>query len=214
MYSVAESLPLDELEPGALLLSAPAMAGKYDLLLDLVAEGIHHDEGVIFVTTNETAAGVVDDLGERVNSTMDQVYVVDCGSDRPAHDLSVPEEQVDYLSSPADLTGIGIGVSERLRSLSDAGVTGTRVALHSVSTLLMYSNLETVFRFVHVITGRIATVDGLGVFAVDPTSHEDGTLNTLKQLFDGVIELRDDDGRREVRVVGIPDGPTEWVPRA
>ncbi|MFB6256893.1 MAG: recombinase RecA, partial [Haloplanus sp.] len=50
----------------------------------------------------------------------------------------------------------------------------------------------TVFRFLHVFTGRVQSVDGLGLYAIDSAAHDDKTMNTLKQLFDGVIETHED----------------------
>jgi len=61
------------------------------------------------------------------------------------------------------MTGIGIKLSEYLQEFYETrGVTQNRVLLHSVSTLLMYSDLQTVFRFLHVFTGRIQSADALG----------------------------------------------------
>jgi hypothetical protein len=71
--------------------------------------------------------------------------------------------------------------------------------VHSLSTLLMYSDLQTVFRFLHVFTGRVQSVDGLGLFAIDDSAHDEQTMNTLKQLFDGIVRTRED-GPPEVRV--------------
>jgi len=65
--------------------------------------------------------------------------------------------------------------------------------VHSLSTLLMYSDLQTVFRFLHVFTGRIQSVNGLGLFSIDSTSHDEQAMNTLKQLFDGVITVPEDE---------------------
>lgn len=64
--------------------------------------------------------------------------------------------------------------------------------LHSLSTLLMYADLQTVFRFLHVFTGRIQSVGGLGVFTIDADAHDDRTMNTIKQLFDGIITTHED----------------------
>ncbi len=74
----------------------------------------------------------------------------------------------------------------------------------------MYAELETVFRFVHVLAGRIDSIDGIGFFVIDPTTHDESTVNTLKQLFNGMIEIRDD-GHREIRFAGIPDTPSDWT---
>jgi len=75
----------------------------------------------------------------------------------------------------------------------------------------MYSNLQTVFRFLHVFTGRVQSADALGVFVIDSTAHDQQTMSTLKQLFDGQIEIREDDGQPELRLKGVGGG-TAWRP--
>ena len=213
MFAVGDSLPNEELGPGSYLLAGAAMSGKYELLLDFIAEGLAQDEGVLFVTTNESAGPILEDVEERVGSVPEQFRLVDCVAERQGTEGRYPPERVEYVSSPADLTGIGIGVSEQLRRLSAAGVEDTRICFYSLSTLLMYAELETVFRFLHVLSGRVDSMAGLGLFALDPTTHEESTVNTLKQLFDGVIEVKLDGGS-QVRMVGVPGSDTEWTPRA
>jgi hypothetical protein len=66
---------------------------------------------------------------------------------------------------------------------------------------LLYSNPETVFRFLHVFTGRIRSVGGLGMFVVESTVHDDRTMGTIQQLFDGVIEVAED-SELDVRLPG------------
>ena len=211
MYSAGHTLPVDDLDPGTFLLSAPAMSGKYDLLLSLTVEGIEAGDGCLFVSTNEDADDVIGDVETRLGHHPENFRLVDSVTERQGGG-SHPADLVEYVSSPADLTGLGIAVSEQLRRIVESDAERTRVAFYSLSTLLMYAELETVFRFLHVLTGRVDSIDGLGVFAIDPSTHEESTVNTLKQLFDGMIELREGSGGREIRIVGVEDAPTEWAP--
>ena len=73
------------------------------------------------------------------------------------------------------------------------GVNRTRVMVHSLSTLLMCFDLRTVFRFLHVFTGRVQSADGLGLFCIDSAAHDDQPMNTLKQLFDGIATTSEDE---------------------
>ena len=101
------------------------------------------------------------------------------------------------------MTRIGIQLSEFLEAFyQQRNIRQNRVALHSLSTLLMYSDLQTVFRFLHVFTGRIQSVDGLGLYVIDSTAHDDQTMNTLKQLFDGVIRTHEDE-EPEMRLADV-----------
>jgi hypothetical protein len=49
------------------------------------------------------------------------------------------------------------------------------------------------------------------VFVIDSTAHDQQTMSTLKQLFDGQIAVREgDDGGSELRVTGVAE--TDWRP--
>jgi archaellum biogenesis ATPase FlaH len=119
--------------------------------------------------------------------------VVDCVTRQQGVSEVRDDTQVRYTSSPVDMTGVGIKFSEILEDFYEKqGVERNRVFLDSLSTLLMYSDLQTVFRFLHVFTGRIQSVDGLGLYAIDSSAHDDKTMSTLKQLFDGIVETHED----------------------
>lgn len=212
MYEVGDVLPIEQLDPGTYLLAGPAMTGKYRVILDILEDGVTQNDGALLVSTNESAAEVFSAIETRLGSVPESFRIVDCISEQQGSGQEYPADRVEYVSSAADLTGIGIGVSEQLRRFVEDDTERIRVGFHSVSTLLMYVELETVFRFVHVVSGRIDGIDGLGVFALDPTTHDEGTVNTLKQLFDGMIEIRTTNGDQELQFSGIPGSPDGWTP--
>lgn len=210
MYSVGDALPVSQLDPGAFLLVGPAMSGKYQLLLDILAAGFESGDAGLFVTTNEGAPSLFSDVESEIGAVPETLRVVDCISEQGGGTTDYPDEQVEYVTSPGDLTGIGIGTSEQLRRFAEADAERVRICFHTLSTLLMYSEIETVFRFVHVLTGRVDSIGALGLFAIDPTTHPEGDINTLKQLFDGMIELREGEDGPEARVLGVPEAADEW----
>jgi KaiC/GvpD/RAD55 family RecA-like ATPase len=211
MYDPGDALPVDSLPPGSVLVSGPPMTGKYELLLRFIIAGARYGDGGLFVTTNESARSIHADIEEMAGEVSASLRMVDCVAEQQSVEGRLPEDRVEYINSPGDMTGVGIGVSEQLRRFAEEETGRTRVVFDSLSTLLMYSDAETVFRFLHVLTGRIDGVDALGLFTIDPTTHDQETVNTLKQLFDGEIEIRDGEGGREVRFVGLPDTPEGWI---
>ena len=212
MYPVGDTLPIDSLPSGAYMLSGPAMSGKYEILLSSLAAGVQDGDGILLVTTNRDAASIADDFENRLGQVPPDLYIVDTVSDQQENPSNLQPDRIKKVSSPGDLTGIGIAVSEHIQRLVSADTGRTRLGFYSLSTLLMYADIEGVFRFLHVLTGRVTSIDGLGLFAIDPTTHEESTINTLKQLFDGMIEVRGDGEEREIRIVGVPDASTEWQP--
>jgi KaiC/GvpD/RAD55 family RecA-like ATPase len=206
MYTLGGVFSDVEIEDGTnLLIAGPPMTGKYALALDFLGAGVRRGEGAIVVSTKDTAGRVSDDLAASAESVVGPVGVVDAVT---KHQGTTPQvaEFVRYVSSPVDLTGIGIELSELLREFyHEQDVTENRILLHSLSTLLMYSDLQTVFRFLHVFTGRVHSADALGVFVIDDSAHDTQTLSTLKQLFDGVIEVEDADDGGRARLLGVGD---------
>jgi KaiC/GvpD/RAD55 family RecA-like ATPase len=193
MYDLSPVLDAS-VDPGTnLLVSGPPLTGKRTLSLDLLAAGADRDEGAIIVTTKDSADRVLKDFASRTPYEDKPVAIVDTVTRQQGVSDVIENERVKYTSSPVDMTGIGIKISEYLQAFhQDRGIEQNRIMLHSLSTLLMYSDLQTVFRFLHVFTGRIQSVDGLGLFCIDATAHDDQTMNTLKQLFDGVVTTSED----------------------
>lgn len=101
------------------------------------------------------------------------------------------------VSSPADLTGIGIELGTFFEDWADDG-NELRLCFHTVTTLLQYADLRSVYRFVHVLTGRVRSARGVAHYHLDPAAHDERTVNTLLALFDAVVE-RGPEGEWEVR---------------
>jgi len=78
------------------------------------------------------------------------------------------------------------------------------VLVDSLTTLLLYSNLQTVFRFLHVFTSRVESVDGLGLYTIESTAHDAQALSTLDQLFDATIDVETDG----TATLTLPDAET------
>jgi KaiC/GvpD/RAD55 family RecA-like ATPase len=190
-----------EVDPGSnVLVTGPPLSGKRGLALDVLAEGTRNGEGAIMVTTKDSGDRLLSQFEKREQYEGRPVAVVDTVTRQQGVGDVRDSDRVKYTSSPVDMTGIGIKLSSFLETFyTDRGIRKNRVMVHSPSTLLMYSDLQTVFRFLHVFTGRIQSVDGLGLYCIDSTAHDDQTMNTLKQLFDGIIETSED-GEPSVRL--------------
>ena len=209
-YDLGEVVPVEgfgSISPGTnVLISGGQMLGKERLALELLAAG--SEEEAIAVTP-DTAGGRLRDSFESVAGGLDRLRVVDCtgASSKGSFDDT---DDMKYVASPGDLTGIGMGIVKCTRDMGES-VDGLRLAVFSLSTLLRYSDPDRVFNFLHTITGRVSAADYLGIATLDPSAHDPQDVNTLSSQFDVVVELReaDDDGR-EARVVGHHESPRTW----
>ncbi|GAB3016920.1 RAD55 family ATPase [Natronobiforma cellulositropha] len=206
MYDLADVLPDTEIDPGTnVLIAGPPLTGKRRLALDILARGAQRGDGTIIVTTKDSAEKMLSEFSTAAETTDGvDIGVVDCVTKQRGIGSVEDDPRIKYASSPVDMTGIGIKLSEFLQEFYEVRrLTQNRILLHSVSTLLMYSNLQTVFRFLHVFTGRVQSADALGVYVIDSTAHDDQTMNTLKQLFDVVIEVDGDGSEPTIRSAGL-----------
>ena len=215
MYDLSRVLDFDVLssvQPGtSLLIAGPAMSGKDDLALEMLQDGARHGEGAVVVSTNDNAADIVDDFSAGVPELDDsQLGVIDCRGDAGSDGATPDGVYVHHVSSPGDLTGIGIGITKALEGLHNNGREQGRLALYSLSTMLTYTDKKTVFKLCHILSSRLDAAGYIGVFTIDSGAHDDQTLQVIKQAFDGLVEIRETDGTRQARVLGLTSDPTDW----
>ena len=193
MYDLGPDFDNATLAPGTnVLVSGPPLSGKRRLAMEILAHGSKRGEGVIVVTTRDSASRILTDYEALVSDPESvDIGIVDCVTKHQGRSVR-DTDVVKYASSPEDMTGIGIKFSEFVEEFrTERGVEQVRVLVDSLSTLLMYSDVQTVFRFMHVFTSRIENADALGLHVIESTAHDDETVNTLKQLFDGVVAVED-----------------------
>lgn len=182
----------------SLLVSGPSAR-----LDDVVFDAMAGEESVVVVTTNRGGDAVASRL---VEAGLDgrRTGVVDATSGETS-EAEVDGVSVRSLGSPGDLTGLSVEFAKVIEAFQNREVDDrVRVGVITVSTLLMYSDVRTVFRFLHVFTSRIRSGGYLGVFAVDAEMHDDQTVNTVRAIFDAEARL-DDDGGVDLRGSGFEE---------
>lgn len=202
-----DQIPLEPVEIGTnILVSGPSLGGLRDLLLSLLVGAA--DEGTLLVTADVGADEALADFGNAGGDTgSGRVRVIDCAHD--PDDFS--NKRVRDVASPADLTGIGMEFSSLYEGLYADGYQHVRTGIYTLAPLLLYvEDVRSVFRFLHTVTGRIRSADGLGVCAIDPSAQDERTVESVAQTFDGRIDLRVRDGTSEIRVRGLSGQPDGW----
>jgi len=196
----------------SILISGPSLTQKPQLTLQLQARGARDGHGALCVTTRDPAVDVAERYRELLGGADQHRWFIDAAGTSEAGSKS-GNAPIRYIASPDDLTGIGIEFSDVAEAAEQSTTRGLRVGFDSLSMLLQYTDLQRSFRFLHVFTSQISARDWLGLFTLDPEAHDEQAVSTIKQLFDGVIELRErEDGSREVRTQGLSTGSTEFQP--
>lgn len=98
--------------------------------------------------------------------------------------------RAEHVSSPDDLTGIGIAVTQVLEGFEGPAPA---VCFNSLTVLLQYTDVEQTFRFLHVLSRYLDEAGASFHAHLDPATQADETLSTLATLFDGMARYEDDE---------------------
>ncbi len=194
-----------------IMLIGPPMSGKEAILNLIMYHGAKSEDAVITVTTRESAAHILEWFKEnKLTLPMSKIGIVDCVV-KTLGGAATETENIKIASSPVDLTGIGVKISQFFEEFfMKKNIRKIQLHINSLSTILMYSNIQTVFRFLHVFTGRIKAAGALGIYVIESGMHDEQAIVTLKQLFGGMIEIKSENDRNFIRVVGLSSKPTPW----
>jgi KaiC/GvpD/RAD55 family RecA-like ATPase len=195
-----------------IMLIGPPMSGKEVILYHIMYNGAAKNENaIITVTTRESAKHILKWFEENnLKLPLQRIGIVDCVT-KTLGEPAVEDENIKIASSPVDLTGIGVKISQFFEEyVMKKKILKTQLHINSLSTILMYSNIQTVFRFLHVFTGRIKAAGALGIYLIESGMHEEQAIATLKQLFDGMIEVKSENDKNFIRAVGLSPKPTSW----
>jgi KaiC/GvpD/RAD55 family RecA-like ATPase len=195
-----------------IMLIGPPMSGKKAILNYMAYYSIaKNDNAVIKVATSESGTQFLELFKEnKLNLPKERFGIVDCFT-KSFSSNAIENENIKIVNSPADLTGINVKIRQFFEEFFiKKNVHNVQVHIDSLSTILMYSNIQVVFRFLHVLTGRIKASGTLGIYVVDSGVHNETEITTLKQLCDGVIEIKSENDANLIRIVGLSSKPTPW----
>lgn len=226
MYTYETGIPAIDGEYGGLraatniLLLAPPLS--YAELLAYRIASPRPGEWAVAISTDERASDAVDAF-RRFGAARNRVGIIDAVTKSSVPTLR-DTKKAKFVTSPLDLTSMGIKFSRMVEDMWKEAVVAEppgpmpppiRLCLHSVSTLLMYSQLEVTYRFLHVITNRVKKLEGIGIYTLNSESFDERTVSTIKQLMNMVVEVRVEDGegtvKRDFRITGIRGRTTPWI---
>lgn len=181
-----------------LLVAPPDANADGDVCLDLLTDGLEPTDAVIFVLGDEPPADRFDELERRLDGwTPNRVgfLSLEGGDTSPVGvlaDSAVEDVWFDTASTPGDLAGIGVTLSNRLSTWGDAG--GVAVCFGPVTTMLEHATVSAVYRFMHVLGQQVRAAGGRVHYHIDPDAHEPVVVHQLKSLCDTVVTVESGGG--------------------
>jgi hypothetical protein len=140
---------------------------------------------VLVITTNQLS-DILRKNYEKNGIVLENVYIVDAVTKYALGHDPEPVKNCRFVNNPANLTDIGIAVTETLKELQGKKMC---VLLDSVNSMLIYLSSQNITKFVHFITNRLRLMNFSGVFLAVEKGLDPEVLLQLTTFVDEVIDM-------------------------
>lgn len=199
---------LDELLKGGIplksnvLVYAPPFIGKEIILKRFALAGLYENDRIIFVLTDKSFFDLREEmlrLDEKYEEYENKGMIKYIDVYSPSVDLKEKSKWVVFIDSPINRERIASSI---IQAQKEDTKNRYRIVFDSLSTLIVYSDAKAVFRFLQVLSGICKRMGSTSMFSMTRGMHEEIEVQTIKHLMDGVIEMREEGARFQIRVQG------------
>lgn len=165
-----------------LLMSPPAeiRLRNIELIRDLTMGEYY----VLVITTNQLQ-DMLKKSYEKNGIVLEKIYFVDAVTKYALGHDPAPVKNCRFVSNPANLTDIGIAVTETLKELEGKK---TCVLFDSVNAMLIYISSQNITKFIHFVTNRLRIMNFSGIFLAVEKGLDPDVLIQLTTFVDEVID--------------------------
>ena len=118
---------------------------------------------------------------------------------------------VEYVDGLMNFNAVSLAVNNAEREFIRNHAQHALV-FDSISTLIAYTNAGTAFRYLQVLLGKTKAAGATSLLTLSQGMHTDAEVQMVKHLVDGVIELKQENGKNVLRVDGLGVTDTRgWV---
>lgn len=182
--------------PSNVLLLAPFLDDTaQDACHELTSVGPPEQRTVIYLSFTHARPARLDRLLEGEAPRPSKLVLITPTDRRPA-----PSDDdrvvIETVSSPGNLTDVGVALSAHLPDRAD----GPMVAcVDSITALLQYVDPRTAYKFLNVLVERFGAAGARAHYHLDPTAHDAQVVHTFSSLFDATLEVGEDGALRPLQ---------------
>jgi hypothetical protein len=165
-----------------LILASPATIRQrnIDLIKEITSNGFH----TVIVTIN-FPYNILTKLYAENGVDLTTVSFIDAVTRNSIGTAENIPGVVRFVNNPANLTDLGIAVTEVLKEQSGKKVC---ILYDSVSTMLIYMSSQNISKFIHFVTNKIRLMDISGVFLAVEKGLDPMLVSQLTTFVDTVID--------------------------
>jgi KaiC/GvpD/RAD55 family RecA-like ATPase len=119
--------------------------------------------------------------------TPDQYYVIDAVTHYSGGSCR-PDPHIRYVNHPADLTGLGIAITEFLRQIPSSRKC---IIFDSVSMLLIHIPTASASKFLHFVVNKLKISDVSGIFLCVENGLDPVILSQMSAFVDKIVDYEE-----------------------
>lgn len=179
------TFPLQDIEDQEIYLIMASATEIRKKNLELIRVLLEKGNDVLVITANQPYDVLKKDY-QMNDIPMEKVYIVDTVTKYAMGHDHEPVENCRFVSTPSDMTAIGIAVTESLKELK-----GRKVSLifDSINAMLIYISSRNITRFVHFVTSKLRLMGFSGIFLAVEKGIDPDVLVQLTTLVDNIIDF-------------------------
>jgi len=173
----------DETEPGISLVLTTAK--KYNEANVTLTEYMVNTKGIpgVYVTLNKPYRTMIKNLDGKVDLRM--LIFIDAITKSTGGKINKDDECL-YLDTMQNLTDLGVAIDQAISAIPN---DKKFLLFDSLSTLLIYSQVGSVSKFIHFLTGKIRALGVNGILLSLVHGEEDEFLSQISMFCDQTIYL-------------------------
>ena len=165
-----------------LILASPGVIRQRNT--DIIKEISSLDYHTVVITTNFPYS-VLAKMYALAGIPVDSVSFIDAVTRNSVGSAENIPGIVRYINNPANLTDLGIAVTEVLKEHSGRKVC---IMYDSVSTMLIYLSSANISKFIHFVTNKLRLLEVSGVFLAVEKGLDPMLMTQLTTFVDNVID--------------------------
>ena len=183
---------------GLVLLAGAPGAGKSTFCHQVVLKSITADRPVIFVTTEQSSAEVIELLSERGMREPLELNFVDAFTQTVG--LTCPQRPDTVCANCANLNSLSIAITKLQER---TGPKGTLLVFDSLTSPYLFSGVEVV-KFMRLFLSKFASEGNSILALMDEGCGKEEDLVAMMSVADGIIRMEIKDSSRLINVVKHP----------
>jgi KaiC/GvpD/RAD55 family RecA-like ATPase len=153
--------------------------------IEVIKKVLSEDYTVLVMTTNQPYE-ILKKSYEKNGILLDRIYFVDTVTKYAMGRDPQPAKNCRFINTPANLTDIGIAVTDTLKDLE-----GKKVCLlfDSVNSMLIYISSQNITKFIHFVTNKLRLLNFTGFFLVMEKGMDPDVLAHLTTFVDAIVDV-------------------------